>query len=344
MLTSDFDYELPDGLIAQIPVEPRDASRLMVLHRSTGEIEHRVFRDIADYLDSGDLLITNDTRVIPARMTGKRATGGVVELLLLKKRSQTCWEALVKPGRVRVGEKISLDSHSNTASGGDQEFAEVGEECGSGGRLVLFYRNDAVARLGQVPLPPYVNKVLADGERYQTVFSRVEGSAAAPTAGLHFTPLLLETLRAKGVGVSNVTLHIGLDTFRPVRDADPKMHHIHCEFADLGAETASAINRTKIAGGRVFCVGTTSVRTVEAVAALNQGRPVRFTGDVDLFILPGFEFKVVDGMVTNFHLPRTTLMMLVSALAGREFIMRAYAEAIERKYRFYSFGDAMLIL
>ncbi|MDO8472461.1 MAG: tRNA preQ1(34) S-adenosylmethionine ribosyltransferase-isomerase QueA [Dehalococcoidia bacterium] len=344
MLTSDFAYELPDDLVAQAPIEPRDASRLMVLHRATGEIEHRVFHEIGEYLRPGDLLVTNDTRVIPARITGKRKTGGVVELLLLKKRDGACWEALVKPGRVKEGERVYLDQPGRQLPGGDVDLVEVGEECGTGGRVVRFSQGDAVERLGQVPLPPYIHQSLTDGERYQTVFSRVEGSAAAPTAGLHFTPALLRELKDEGVRVTSVTLHIGLDTFRPVKDADPKMHQIHSEYAELGADTAAAISRTRAYGGRVVCVGTTSVRTVEAVAAMGAGAVMPFTGNVNLFILPGFEFKVADAMVTNFHLPRTTLLMLVAAFGSREFILRAYQEAIERNYRFYSFGDAMLIM
>lgn len=336
MRTSDFDYSLPTELIAQTPAEPRDSSRLMVLHRETERIEERRFSDIGDYLNPGDLLVFNDTRVIPARLPGARKTGGRVELLLLRKRSPDTWEALVKPGRVRDGEVVFVS--------GNRLEAEIGEGCGGGVRVVRFSRPELVGLLGQVPLPPYIHQPLSDAERYQTVYARVEGSAAAPTAGLHFTAQLMQSLAEKGVRSAFVTLHIGLDTFRPVRDEDPCHHQIHSEYVEVSAETADLINRTKGEGGRIICVGTTSVRTVEGVAAANQGVMAPYGGKIDLFVLPGFRFGVTDVMVTNFHLPRTTLLMLTSAFAGREFILRAYREAIERRYRFYSFGDAMLIL
>ena len=341
MRTSDFDYTLSPELIAQTPAEPRDSARLMVLHRDSGTIEHCRFWDIGDYLRSSDLLVFNDTRVIPARLRGRRPTGGRVELLLLRKLADGSWEALVKPGRVKVGEMVNIGP---TVSGDTALEAVVQEQCGGGARIVRFSHPELVEGAGQVPLPPYIHQPLADAARYQTVYARVKGSAAAPTAGLHFTPELLQNLWAKGVRSAFVTLHIGMDTFRPVREEDPIRHEIHSEYGEVSAEAAELVNRTKAEGGRVVCVGTTSVRTVEAVAAANDGKLVPFTGSIDLFILPGFQFRVADVMITNFHLPCTTLLMLTSAFAGYEFLLRAYQEAIDQRYRFYSFGDAMLII
>lgn len=336
MNTSDFDYALPSELIAQTPIEPRDSSRLMVLHRATGCIEHRRFTDIGDYLTRGDLLVCNDTRVIPARLLGARKTGGRVELLLLKKISGETWEALVRPGRVKDGEVVAVAER--------QLEVEVGEARGDGARLVRFSRPDMIERVGQTPLPPYIHRPLSKAERYQTVYAKVEGSAAAPTAGLHFTPELLAALKDKGIEQAFITLHIGLDTFRPVRVDDPRRHRLHSESCDVSAAAAEAISHAKAESRRVVCVGTTSVRTVEGVAAAHRGNIVPYAGPVDLFILPGFRFNIVDVMLTNFHLPRTTLLMLTSAFAGGELLKRAYQEAMEKHYRFYSFGDAMLIV
>ena len=342
MKTSDFDYCLPPNLIAQVPVEPRDSSRLMVLDRSRATIEHRFFRDIVDYLYTDDLLVFNDTRVIPARIKGRRETGAGLELLLLRKRGDCLWEALVKPGRVKMGEKVILLSPRSGAQSG--MTAEIGEPCGGGSRLVLFPSDTLPQLIGEIPLPPYVHVPLADATRYQTVYAREDGSAAAPTAGLHFTTGLMQSLAEKGVSFAFLTLQIGLDTFRPVRVEDPKDHRIHSEFCHLGVEVVEAIARTRRRGGRIIPVGTTSVRTLEAVAALGQGEVSPYAGMVDLFILPGYKFELADAMVTNFHLPRTTLLMMVSAFAGIGFILNAYREAIDRQYRFYSLGDAMLIL
>lgn len=340
MRTQDFDYDLPPELVAQTPLEPRDSSRLLVLHRGSGYTEHRKFHQIGEYIGPGDLLVFNDTRVFPARLKGRRASGGGVELLLLKRRGPRAWEALVKPGRLRVGEVVVLGE-----AGQARQFrAEIGERLDSGAREVRLSSDEALVSVGEVPLPPYIHAPLGDAERYQTVYAREEGSAAAPTAGLHFTPRLLRELGEKGAKSAFVTLHIGLDTFRPVQTEDARQHHIHTEWGEAGAETAALINQTKACGGRVICVGTTSVRLVEAMAAAGDGPSGPFRGNVDLFILPGYQFKVTDAMVTNFHLPRTTLLMLVSAFAGRELVLRAYQEAVEQGYRFYSFGDAMLIL
>jgi S-adenosylmethionine:tRNA ribosyltransferase-isomerase len=348
MDTRDFDYELPPDRIAQTPIEPRDAARLMVLHRTDERTEHRVFRAIGDYLGPGDLLILNDTRVIPARLFGsKTPTGGRVELLLLRPRTPTVWEALVK-GSVRVGTRIEIEKDGLTG-----EVIEAGE---TSERVIAFERpvSSVLGDLGAIPLPPYIHTPLQDPERYQTIYARSEGAVAAPTAGLHFTPELMLRLREGGVGFAYVTLHIGLDTFRPVTDARVEAHRIHSEWARLPVETAEAINRTKLSGGRVVAVGTTAVRTLETAArrGLLQNeddacpwRPVAaFEGQTDLFIFPAFHFRAVDALITNFHLPRSTLIMLVSAFAGRAFVLRAYQEAIHEGYRFYSFGDAMLIL
>jgi S-adenosylmethionine:tRNA ribosyltransferase-isomerase len=336
MKTSDFDYNLPESLIAQTPVEPRDASRLLVLHRGTGEIEHRVFRDIGDYLQAGDLLVLNRTRVIPARIHARKETGGRVELLLLRRRDELTWEALVGGKGLRVGKTLQVE---------DGPPGEVIELLDGAERLIRFSEpiEPYFSRVGNVPLPPYIREKLSDPERYQTVYAREPGSAAAPTAGLHFTPRLLEGLQAKGITTAYVTLHVGLDTFAPVTEDDPQQHTIHTEWCELPQQTADLINRTKQARGRVIAVGTTSVRTLESAASLDS-QFSSFRGPTSLYILPGYGFNVVDAMITNFHLPRSTLLMLVSAFAGRETILNTYQTAIQEGYRFYSFGDAMLIL
>jgi|LSQX01.1.fsa_nt_gb S-adenosylmethionine:tRNA ribosyltransferase-isomerase len=341
MKVADFDYYLPEELIAQEPVEPRDASRLLVVHRQTGELEHKVFRDIVDYLRPSDVLVINDTKVIPARLFGKKkGTGGQVELLLIKRISQDVWETLVRPGRrVRPGTWLEF--------GDGLLAAKVKDVTPAGGRIIEFVYDgvfEAVLdELGQMPLPPYIHKELADKERYQTVYAKEEGSAAAPTAGLHFTPALLERIEEKGVNICSITLHVGLGTFRPVKADDVEDHKMHAEYYSISEEAARAIANSKEAGGRVIAVGTTTTRTLEA-AALKNGRITADSGWTDIFIFPGFEFRVVDALITNFHLPRSTLLMLVSALAGKDLIFRAYQAAIESRYRFFSFGDAMLIL
>lgn len=348
MKTSDFDYHLPESSIAQTPAEPRDSSRLLVLHRETGKLEHKIFRDIKDYLREGDLLVLNQTRVIPARIFAKKETGGKVEILLLRRRSELTWEALVGGKGLRVGKQVFVED------GPSAEILEGSE------RLIKFSEpiEPYFPKVGHVPLPPYIHETLNDPERYQTVFAKEMGSAAAPTAGLHFTPQLLDELKAKGVKIAYVTLHVGLDTFAPVTEDDPAEHKIHTEWCELPQETADAINETKQSGGRVIAVGTTSVRTLESAAIENRKYPSgtmseivngrdaisSYVGPTSIFILPGYQFKIVDAMITNFHLPKSTLIMLVSAFAGREKILSTYELAIREGYRFYSFGDAMLIL
>ncbi|MHB0987266.1 MAG: tRNA preQ1(34) S-adenosylmethionine ribosyltransferase-isomerase QueA [Bellilinea sp.] len=338
MKTSDFDYDLPIERIAQTPVEPRHASRLLVLQRDKPQLEHNTFWNVADYLLPGDLLVINQTRVIPARIFAHKSTGGKVELLLLRRVDLTSWEALVGGKKVRAGTRLSLDSGPE---------AEVVTEMEGSRRLVRFAEpvETYLAAAGQMPLPPYIHERLADPERYQTVYSRESGSAAAPTAGLHFTPELMARLEANGVQFARVTLHVGLDTFAPVTEDDPLEHEIHTEWCELSAETAAQINRTRKQGGRIIAVGTTSVRTLESAARAAAAGDVvgAYSGPTDLFILPGYRFRVVDAMITNFHLPKSTLLMLVSAFAGRERILAAYAEAVRLNYRFFSFGDAMLI-
>lgn len=339
MKTSDFNYHLPDSAIAQTPAEPRDSSRLMVLHRDSEDVEHRIFRDLSLLLRSGDLLILNRTRVIPARIFAKKETGGRVELLLLRRRDALTWESLVGGKGMRVGKKIQVD-------GGPQ--AEILEILEGSERLVRFSEpiEPYFSQVGNIPLPPYIHEKLQDPERYQTVYSRDVGSAAAPTAGLHFTPRLLEELKSKGVKLAYVTLHVGLDTFAPVTEEDPAEHKIHTEWCELPQETADLINLTKQSGGRVIAVGTTSVRTLESAAQQisdDSSRITAFSSPTSIYILPGYQFKVVDAMITNFHLPKSTLIMLVSAFAGRERILQAYETAIRNGYRFYSFGDAMFI-
>ncbi len=340
MKTADFDYDLPQELIAQDPLEQRDSSRLLILDKETGERTHKIFHDIIDYLHEGDCLVINNTKVIPARLIGEReGTGGKVEVLLLKRRSDNVWETLVKPGKkARPGMRLSF--------GDGLLHAEVQEVVDEGNRLIRFeYEGifeEILDQLGQMPLPPYITHQLKDKNRYQTVYAKYEGSAAAPTAGLHFTEELLEQIQAKGVKIARVTLHVGLGTFRPVKVEDVTEHHMHTEFYHVSEEAADIINETKKQGGRVICVGTTSCRTIES-AADDQGIVHATEGDTDIFIYPGYQFKVLDCLITNFHLPESTLLMLVSALAGKENIMAAYREAVEMRYRFFSFGDAMFI-
>lgn len=340
MKTSDFYYDLPQELIAQTPLERRDTSRLMVLDPQTQKIEHRHFFDLIDYLEPGDCLVMNDSRVLPARLLGKRIpTGGAVEVLLLTDKGNKTWECLVKPGRkLHEGARISFGDGILTA--------EVTEVLESGNRLVRFeYEGiflELLEQLGKMPLPPYIKEELEDGERYQTVYSRVTGSAAAPTAGLHFTKELLERIAAKGVNLAYITLHVGLGTFRPVKVDDVTQHHMHSEFCMISAETAELLNKTRKAGKRIVCVGTTSCRTLESLADEN-GVFTERSAWTDIFIYPGYKFRAMDALVTNFHLPESTLIMLVSAFAGYDFIMRAYREAVEERYRFFSFGDAMFI-
>lgn len=339
MKTSDFDYHLPESSIAQTPAEPRDSSRLLVLHRDSGQMEHRIFRDLSLFLRPNDLLILNRTRVIPARIFAKKETGGKVELLLLRRRDELTWEALVGGKGLRVGKKVVVEN-------GPQ--AEIMEILEGSERLIKFSEpiEPYFPKVGNIPLPPYIHEKLSDPERYQTVFAKEMGSAAAPTAGLHFTPKLLDELREEGVKIAYVTLHVGLDTFAPVTEDNPEEHKIHTEWCELPQETADLINATKNSGGRVIAVGTTSVRTLESAGreSIFELRISAFSGPTDIFILPGYQFKVVDAMITNFHLPKSTLIMLVSAFAGREKILQTYEIAIKEGYRFYSFGDAMLVL
>ena len=338
--TADFYFDLPQELIAQDPLEDRSASRLLVLDKHTGEIRHRHFRDILEYLRPGDCLVLNNTKVIPARLYGVReGTGAMIEILLLKRREKDVWEALVKPGKkARSGTRIVF--------GDGLLIGEVTDVVEEGNRLIRFsYEGvfeEILDRLGQMPLPPYITHELKDKNRYQTVYAKYDGSAAAPTAGLHFTPELLEQVRAMGVRIAEVTLHVGLGTFRPVKVEDVTKHHMHSEFYRIDEEAARIINETKAAGGRVICVGTTSCRTIESAAA-EDGTLSACSGWTEIFIYPGYRFKVLDGLITNFHLPESTLLMLVSALAGREHILNAYAEAVGERYRFFSFGDAMFI-
>lgn len=339
--TSDYAFDLPQELIAQDPLTDRSASRLLVLDRRTGKTEHRGFRDILQYLRPGDCLVLNDTRVIPARLLGvKEDTKAAVEILLLKRREKDVWEALVRPGKkLRPGARVTFGDGRLRA-----EILDVVEE---GNRLVQFsYEGiweEVLDSLGEMPLPPYITHKLQDKNRYQTVYARYEGSAAAPTAGLHFTQELLAQVEEMGVELAYVTLHVGLGTFRPVKVDNVKEHHMHSEFYRITKEAAERINRAKESGHRVICVGTTSCRTVESAADEN-GRLSACSGNTDIFIYPGYRFKVLDGLITNFHLPESTLVMLVSALAGREQVLSAYREAIRERYRFFSFGDAMLIL
>lgn len=340
MKTSDFYYDLPQELIAQDPLEDRAGSRLLVLDKQTGEIEHHVFRDIIDFLEPGDCLVVNDTKVIPARLIGSKVdTDAKIEVLLLKRKENNIWETLVKPGKkAKPGTKISFGDGLLTG-----EVLEVVEE---GNRLIQFsYEGifeEILDQLGQMPLPPYITHQLKDKNRYQTVYAKHEGSAAAPTAGLHFTPQLLEAIQEKGVKLAHVTLHVGLGTFRPVKVDDVTEHHMHSEFYVVEEEQAKLINDTKASGGRIISVGTTSCRTLEAAAG-EDGLLKAGSGWTDIFIYPGYKFKLIDRLITNFHLPESTLLMLVSALAGKEKIMNAYEVAVKERYRFFSFGDAMYI-
>jgi len=340
MRTEDFCYELPEELIAQDPLPDRSASRLMVLGKNTGEIEHRTFTDITEYLHSGDCMVINDTKVIPARLIGARiGTDAKIEVLLLKRKSDHVWETLVKPGKkARIGTRISF--------GEGKLIGEVIDIVEEGSRLIRFeYEGifeEILDELGQMPLPPYIKHQLKDNDRYQTVYAKNPGSAAAPTAGLHFTPELLKEIENQGVDIAHVTLHVGLGTFRPVKVDDVEDHHMHSEFYRIEESEAKKINQAKESGHKVICVGTTSCRTVESAADEN-GRLRECSGWTDIFIYPGYQFKVLDELITNFHLPASTLIMLVSALAGRENILNAYEVAVQERYRFFSFGDAMLI-
>lgn len=340
MKTSDFYYDLPPELIAQTPLEKRDESRLLCLDKATGEWSHHHFYELPNFLRAGDCLILNNSRVLPARLLGRRLPGGgACEVLLLQDKGDKVWECLVRPGKhLREGARVSF---------GDGELtAEIAEVLPDGNRLVRFdYEGiflEVLERLGKMPLPPYIKEELQDQERYQTVYSKVNGSAAAPTAGLHFTPELLERIAAKGVGVGYVTLHVGLGTFRPVKEDEIEQHDMHSEYCTIPQETADLINRTKANGGRVICVGTTSCRTIESWAG-EDGTMTATGGWTNIYIYPGYRFKVMDALVTNFHLPESTLIMLVSALAGREHVLAAYEEAVRERYRFFSFGDAMFI-
>lgn len=340
MDVKDFYYDLPQELIAQDPLEDRSGSRMLVLGKEDGSIRHEIFRSITHYLHAGDCLVINNTKVIPARLFGEReGTGAAIEILLLRRRENDIWETLVKPGKkAKTGTKIVF--------GGGLLTGEVVDVVEDGNRLIQFtYEGifeEILDRLGQMPLPPYITHTLKDKNRYQTVYAKYDGSAAAPTAGLHFTPELLDEIRAMGVKIAEVTLHVGLGTFRPVKAAQVQDHHMHSEYYEVTAEAAACINGTKQSGGRVVAVGTTSCRTLESAAA-EDGSLTAKSGWTDIFIYPGYKFKVIDALVTNFHLPESTLVMLVSALAGRDHIMNAYAEAVKERYRFFSFGDAMLI-
>ena len=338
--TSDYYYELPQELIAQDPLEDRSSSRLMVLDKETGAVSHHVFREITSFLNPGDCLVLNNTKVIPARLMGVREeTGGAVEVLLLKRHAGDVWECLVKPGKkARPGTRLAF--------GEGLLHAQVEDVVEDGNRLIRFFYDgiweEVLDRLGEMPLPPYITHKLQDKNRYQTVYAKFEGSAAAPTAGLHFTPELLKEIQDMGVDLAYVTLHVGLGTFRPVKVENVKEHHMHSEYYQVSAEAAEKINRAKKNGHRVICVGTTSCRTVESACDEN-GHLEECCDNTDIFIYPGYRFKVLDALITNFHLPESTLVMLVSALAGREHVLAAYEEAVKEKYRFFSFGDAMLV-
>ena len=340
MKTSDFFYELPEELIAQDPIKDRSASRLLHLDRKTGETKHEKFTDLPSHLREGDCLVINDTKVIPARLYGRReGTGGAVEVLLLKRLGDSSWECLVRPGRkCRPGSRLEF--------GEGRLRAEITDVIGDGNRIIRFeYEGifeEILDELGEMPLPPYIKHKLAEKDRYQTVYARVSGSAAAPTAGLHFTEELLAKIREMGVKIAHVTLHVGLGTFRPVKAEEVTDHHMHTEFYQIDTDQAALINDTRKAGGRVICVGTTSVRTLESAADEN-GFLHAGSGDTAIFIYPGYRFKITDALITNFHLPESTLIMLVSAFAGRENVLAAYREAVEERYRFFSFGDAMMI-
>ena len=340
MKTKDFYYDLPEELIAQDPLEKREMSKLMILDKESGKIEHKVFKDVIDYLDPGDCLVINDTKVLPARLYGNRvSTGGMVEILLLKRVDKDVWECLVKPGKkAKIGNRIEFGEGKLVG-----EIIDVVEE---GNRLIKFEYDgifeEILDEIGTMPLPPYIHHKLEDKNRYQTVYAMNNGSAAAPTAGLHFTKELLNKIEEKGIEVVRVTLHVGLGTFRPVKVDDVTKHHMHSEYYEVSEEAANKINSIKAAGGRIICVGTTSCRTIES-ASDDSGKVIPSKGNTEIFIYPGYKFKVLDCLITNFHLPESTLLMLVSALATKDNIMKAYQEAIDNRYRFFSFGDAMLI-
>ena len=340
MKTHDFYYDLPEELIAQTPLQQRDASRLMTLDRTTGDIGHRHFYDMVELLNPGDCLVLNNSRVLPARLLGHRVpTMGAVEVLLLKDKGDGVWECLTKPGRkTQPGTELSFGDGALTAT--------VVDALDTGNKLIRFHYEgiflEVLERLGKMPLPPYIKEELADGERYQTVYSKINGSAAAPTAGLHFTRELLEKIQAKGVKLAYVTLHVGLGTFRPVKAEEITEHHMHSEFCMMSRETAQLLNETRRAGGRIVCVGTTSCRTLESLVQ-DDGTFEERSAWTEIFIYPGYQFKVMDALITNFHLPESTLVMLVSAFAGREHVLHAYNVAVQERYRFFSFGDAMFI-
>ena len=339
MKTKDFYYDLPPELIAQTPLERRDASRLLCMNRETGELRHQHFSDIVNELHPGDTLVVNNSRVLPARLLGCRPTGGAVEVLLLRDQGNGIWECLTRPGRkTQPGQELLFGDNDLTAT--------VVDALDNGNKMVQFHYEgiflEILERLGKMPLPPYIREELADGERYQTVYSKVLGSAAAPTAGLHFTPELLENIRAMGVDIAEITLHVGLGTFRPVKAEEVTDHHMHAEFCMIDGPTAALLNRTRDRGGRIICVGTTSCRTLESLAG-EDGRFCEASAWTDIFIYPGYKFRTMDALITNFHLPESTLVMLVSAFAGREHVLNAYNEAVRQRYRFFSFGDAMFI-
>ena len=348
MKTSDFDYSIPPKLIAQTPIEPRDQARLMVLNRSGSSLKHQRFFEIVDYLQAGDVLLFNNSRVIPARLSGKRVdSSGKLEILLLRQLRPNVWETLVRPGkRVKIGTRIEIVSGSDSSDRQDFKVMAEAVGLGEGGiRVISFSDETLLLELGKIPLPPYIRVPLPDPERYQTVYADVAGSVAAPTAGLHFTPELIDKIKSKGVRCVFSTLHVGLDTFRPVRENDPREHPVHQEYGVLSQEVASELSQARVEGRRIICVGTTTVRLVEAVAQISSpAHMLPFKGWVNLFIVPGYQFRMVDALITNFHLPRSTLLMLVTAFAGRDLIGQAYQEAIAQQYRFYSFGDAMLVI
>ena len=341
MKVTEFDYELPEELIAQTPIKKRDESRLMVLNRKEQTIEHKIFKDIIDYLKPGDVLVRNNTKVIPARLYGKKETGAKVEFLLLNNIEGDIWESIVRPGnKLHVGTKVIF---------GDGILeAEILEVMPGGTRKVEFKYdgifNEILDKIGLMPLPPYIHESLKEKDRYQTVYAKYDGSAAAPTAGLHFTPELLEKIQEKGVEIANVTLHVGIGTFRPVKEDTVEAHKMHSEHFYIKQEDVEKINKAKQEGRRVIAVGTTSCRVLESIADENTGMVKTIEDDTEIFIYPGYKFKCIDGLITNFHLPQSTLLMLVSALAGKEYIMKAYKEAVKEKYRFFSFGDAMFII
>ena len=340
MELSEFNYDLPQELIAQVPIKNRDESRLLILDRSTQTLEDKIFRDIIDYLEPGDCLVRNNTKVIPARLYGKKDTGANVEFVLLKNIEGDVWEAMVRPGnKLHIGAKVIFGDGLLTA-----EILDTTED---GTRKVKFTYdgifNEILDQIGLMPLPPYIHESLKDNDRYQTVYAKYEGSAAAPTAGLHFTPELLKKIEEKGIDIANVTLHVGIGTFRPVKETNIEHHHMHTEHYYIKQEDADKINKAKLAGKRVIAVGTTSCRTLETIADPKTGMVNACEGDTGIYIYPGYKFKCIDGLITNFHLPESTLIMLVSAFAGKDYIMKAYKHAVDEKYKFFSFGDAMFI-